>query len=540
MEATKKDEEVIGLKHIIVYYLMHWKLFLYVGLFSIIPAVLYLVYYPKTYEILAKMKIQDDTELGSGNATLGDAAGLMKSFGLNTSGGPGVNIDDEQAILTSHDLLTRVVSRLGLYAQYVKPYTWGYELYENTPFSIAPDAQTLQNQDRSVEFVVEADKKGTIKVKAEASDEKFSFEYSSLPATVEVGTDRFVLNYGPAYQQGEKNKLYITVQPAGWVADDLAKELMLDTYSDNSNVIEFTYEDYERQRGKDLLNTLIAEYNIQADSIKDEYASRSVSFLEERINKVVEDLSRTERLIEDYKIQNGMTDLEYDVQFYVEQMKDLQSRIIEWKIQIQSVQFMEDFVNDPANKYNLVPVLMNVQEGEKGGSITTYNEALIERQRMLRNSKEDNPLLVTMDQQLDKMRESVRLTIQNAKSTLDIGLADLKKKESELLSKMGSVPTQERTYMDYKRQQEIHQGVYLVLLQKREEEMLRIGKDMTRGLVIDAAYSKSLPFAPRKLYAAIAMVLFTIIVPVGYLFAKEQLLSLWDAYLKAKNKDCQE
>ena len=63
---------------------------------------------------------------------------------------------------------------------------------------------------------------------------------------------------------------------------------------------------------------------------------------------------------------------------------------------------------------------------------------------------------------------------------------------------------------------------------------------MTRGLVIDAAYSKSLPFAPRKLYAAIAMVLFTIIVPVGYLFAKEQLLSLWDAYLKAKNKDCQE
>lgn len=540
MEAKKKDEEVIGLKHIIVYYLMHWKLFLYVGLFSIIPAVLYLVYYPKTYEILAKMKIQDDTELGSGNATLGDAAGLMKSFGLNTSGGPGVNIDDEQAILTSHDLLTRVVSRLGLYAQYVKPYTWGYELYENTPFSIAPDAQTLQNQDRSVEFVVEADKKGTVKVKAEASDEKFSFEYSSLPATVEVGTDRFVLNYGPAYQQGEKNKLYITVQPAGWVADDLAKELMLDTYSDNSNVIEFTYEDYERQRGKDLLNTLIAEYNIQADSIKDEYASRSVSFLEERINKVVEDLSRTERLIEDYKIQNGMTDLEYDVQFYVEQMKDLQSRIIEWKIQIQSVQFMEDFVNDPANKYNLVPVLMNVQEGEKGGSITTYNEALIERQRMLRNSKEDNPLLVTMDQQLDKMRESVRLTIQNAKSTLDIGLADLKKKESELLSKMGSVPTQERTYMDYKRQQEIHQGVYLVLLQKREEEMLRIGKDMTRGLVIDAAYSKSLPFAPRKLYAAIAMVLFTIIVPVGYLFAKEQLLSLWDAYLKAKNKDCQE
>ena len=104
------------------------------------------------------------------------------------------------------------------------------------------------------------------------------------------------------------------------------------------------------------------------------------------------------------------------------------------------------------------------------------------------------------------------------------------------MSKMGSVPTQERTYLDYKRQQEIYQGVYLVLLQKREEEMLKIGRDMNRGLVIDAAFSKSLPIAPRKLYAAIAMVLFTIAVPVGYLFVKEQYLSLKEAYLKERDR----
>lgn len=536
MDTKEKDEEVIGLKHIIIYYLNHWKLFVCAGLFSLIPAILYLVYYPKTYEIMARIKVQDDTEMGSGNTSLGDAAGLMKSFGLNPSSGPGINIDDEQAVLSSHDLLTKVVLRLGLNVSYVEPFTWGYELYENLPFVLTPDPKTLREQDRTVEFVVKAEANGRLSVKAEASETEFHFEPTTLPATLAVGEDNFVLSYGPGFQQGQKEKLYITARPAGWVADDLAEALSIDTYSENSNVLEFVYEDYERQRGKDILNTVIAEYNLQADSIKDADASKSVAFLEERIEKVVADLSNVERIIEDYKIRNKMTDLEYDVQFYVEQMKDLQTKIIELETQIQSVKFMDDFVKDPANKYNLVPVLMNVQEGEKGGSITTYNEALIERQRMLRNSKEDNPLLITMDKQLEKMRESVILTIRNAKATLEIALADIKKKENELLDKMGSVPTQERTYLDYKRQQEVHQGVYLVLLQKREEEMLKIGRDMNRGLVVDAAFSKSLPIAPRKLYAAIAMVLFTIAVPVAFLFVKEQFLSLKEAYLEERKK----
>ena len=215
-----------------------------------IPAILYLIYYPKTYEMMARIKVQDDMEMGSGNASLGDAAGLMKSFGLNPSSGPGINIDDEQAVLGSHDLLTKVVTRLGLNVTYVKPFTWGYEMYENLPFTLTPDPKTQREQDRTVEFVVKADANGRLSVKAEASDEEFRFEPATLPATLAVGEDVFVLNYGPAFQQGQKEKLYITARPAGWVADDLADALMVDTYSDNSNVLEFVYEDYERQRGK--------------------------------------------------------------------------------------------------------------------------------------------------------------------------------------------------------------------------------------------------------------------------------------------------
>ena len=120
-----------------------------------------------------------------------------------------------------------------------------------------------------------------------------------------------------------------------------------------------------------------------------------------------------------------MTDLTADVQFYVDQMKEIQTKIVEMEAQGHAIRFMEDFVQNPANKYNLVPVLMNVQEGEKGGSITTYNELLVNRQRMLQNSKEDNPLFTVMDKQLDQMRKSVALTIKNAQESLNLTLKDL-------------------------------------------------------------------------------------------------------------------
>lgn len=534
MVQTHMDSETISLKGIIVKYLHHWKLFVGAFFISLIPAILYLMYYPRTYEIVSRVKMQDDSEIASGGVSLGDASGLMKSFGLNGASNGAIIIDDELATLKSHDLLREVVIRLGMNAKYVKPYSWKYRLYENLPFVMTADSSTLASQDETIQFYLCTDRSGNILVEGKTQSKTESYQLASLPSILTFNERTFILNYGPDYKKGEDVKLYITMTPAGWVADDLSDDIKLETYSDNSNIIECFYTDYEKQRGKDILNTLIEVYNFRTDSIKDKEAYKTILFLDDRINAIISDLTSVEQTIETYKIKNKMTDLEHDVQFYVDQMKDLQSKIVELESQMHAIQFMETFVKNPVNKYNLIPVLMNVQDGEKGGSLSTYNEALIERQRLLQNSKESNPLLTTMDKQLDQMRESVFLTIKNAQRSLNLTIDDLKSKEKLIFDKMGSVPTQEREFLEYKRQQEIFQGVYLILLQKREEAMLKLGKDMDRALVVDTAFVKSLPIGPRKLYAAIGIFLLTLLIPIGYLFCKEQFLSLREEYTKTK------
>ena len=193
-----KDNETIGLKSIIVRYLLHWKLFLGVFLFSIIPAVLYLIYYPRTYEMMARIQIQEDKDLGGSSFGLGEAAGLMKSFGLGGNSGGMINIEDELMTLTSNKLLRDMVLELGVNVEYSRPYAWGYRLYEETPFKMTTDSLTNTRLEEEVEFFV-AMKSGKIDVTVESgSMEKKKFSFSSLPASIELPMGVFVLAFAPS------------------------------------------------------------------------------------------------------------------------------------------------------------------------------------------------------------------------------------------------------------------------------------------------------------------------------------------------------
>lgn len=529
----EQDNEVIGLKSILVGYLLHWRLFLGVFLVSFIPAVLYLLIYPRTYEMAARIQIQEDKDLGGGSFGLGEAAGLMKSFGLGSGGGGAVNIEDELMVLTSNHLLREMVFELGVNVDYTKPF-WFYRMYEGVPFRLRTDSATDARLAERIEFKVKHSS-GKFDVKVEGHtfvDQHFTF--SSLPAVMKLPVGDFVLS--STETQSDVKEWVMTYRPSGWVAEDLADEFLIEENSKTSNVIELGCTDYERKRGVDMLNTLMRLYNIQADAYKKGQARTSLSFYDGRIQEVIKDLADVEQKIERYKSQHQLMDIEHDVQFYVEQMKELQTRLIELQAQMNVIDMMDAYVKDPTNKYNIVPSLLNAQDGEKGAAIATYNEVLLERARVIQNSSMNNPLVGTLTKQADELRNGVYQTINNAREGLRISVADIKAKEQQIYNKMNVYPEAERNYVELKRNQEIVQGVYLILLQKREETALVLGQQQDKARILDSAYVKSKPIGPRKLYAAIAMLLLTLVVPVVYLFVREQAGSIMMEFKRQRQK----
>ncbi|MDR1201540.1 MAG: tyrosine protein kinase [Tannerellaceae bacterium] len=530
-----KDNETISLKSILVNYLLHWKLILVVGFIAVILAVFYLIFYPKTYETMARVQIQDENNpLSSGGLALGDAAGIMKSFGLGGISAGSIVIDDEIAMFTSNRLLSEMIYKLGLYAEYTKPYSF-YRLYDEKPLTVTVDSAVCYQLEYEIEFkVVSSANKIDIKAMVESdNDREESFQFASLPAVVKMKEGEFVFSHTLLGQSNPDYTLYVVIRPLTSVSDDLASEFTIEEISKTSNVIEFNTTDYERRRSKDMFNTLIALYNERSQEYKNELAVHSIAFLNERIDSVTNELFVIEKKIEDYKAKNRITMVESDVQYYVEYMRDLQTKMIEAEAQSHTIKLMDSFVKDKGNRYKIIPSLLSTGQESETNPFSLYNQALLERERLIRNTGEDNPLLPSLNAQIDKLREGVFQMIDNAHQSIQLVINELKEKEQSLFNRMGEVPQQERIYVDYKRSQEILQGMYLILLQKREEIVLSIAQTKEKAKIIDPAFNMPRPIAPRKLYAAIGIVFFTLLITVGWIYGKKQLTELIEEFQKA-------
>jgi uncharacterized protein involved in exopolysaccharide biosynthesis len=526
MDANEKEN--IGLLPIIVDYLRHWKLILLSGVISLIIAVLYFVLYPKTYEIMARVLIQhNQSVLSSGSFGLGEAAGLMKSFGLGGVGSVGgISIENEISTFYSNQLMKEAVTQLHLYAEYTPVFLFWYKMYGEEPVHVSCDSATIANLEDEILFKVSASRNGKIKIQAKANRKKFKFQFDDFPAVVELEQGRFVFT---RTVNGKKSfNVNVNIYPPGWVAEYLADEIIIEDYSKTADVIEFTYPDHQKKRAKDFLNTLIALYNEKEVVYKNNLSKASEAFLENRMNNMLEELDVVEHKIEKYKTAHKITDVLYDIQYYAEAMKDLTAKIIEAETQANIINLLDEFVKNPENKYKLIPSLLTAGQDAEGSPLYLYNQALLERERIIKNSStEENPLAETLTLQVDRLRESVYLMVENARVSISQTQQSLKERESKLLGKRDEVPEHERIYMNYKRQQEIIQGVYLILLQKREEIAISMGENIEKAKVLDAAFVKKKPIGPRKLYMAMITVILTLVFSIGWLFCKKQLSEMW-------------
>ena len=524
----KQNKENIGLMPIVVNYLRQWKLIVCAGVFSLVLAVLYLVLYPTTYEVMARIQIQEENDMMStGSFGLGEAAGMMRSFGLGGMASKvGISIDDEIQTLYSSSLMSKMVTRLGLYVEYTKPYLFWVKMYGEEPVKVTCDPATLASMDESVKFKVYVPETGKIQIKTKTKKESHKFLFDSFPAVIDIKQGRFVITKNPASSESSF-KVNADFFPPSWVAQVLKDVMIIEDYSNTSNIIEFTYRDHKRKRAKDIMNTLIALYNEDTYAYKKKTGDASLDFLSGRIASVMADLIDVEQKIESYKTANKLTNVEYDIMYYAEFMKELKIKTIEFETETTMIELMEAFVKDPANKYELIPTLYVTSPDTENSPVTLYNQILIERSQTLRNSgSEDNPMVVDLTMRADQMRKSVFQMIENYYQSMEVNRKKLEEQANVLLKKMDAVPEQERIYVDYRRQQEIFQGVYFVLLQKREEIALSIGQNIDRAKVVDAAYVMQKPVQPRKLYAAIGVILLTFVLSVSCLFIKEIFLSL--------------
>lgn len=516
MSNSYKQSNIVEL---VVSYVKHWKLFVLSFVICVGLAGAYILVKNPEFRINANILIKEDSKSGL-------ASSMMKTgipFGDVLSVG-GSAVDDEIEIINSYSILRGTVKDLGLNVSCSSGLIKKTNYYQDSPLRITPANPDMPDTLRyTIEMKVTVDKQENVKVKAYYDGDLVGSVKSQFPAKLTTVFGDFLIEKTKFYDGDKNRKFKVYYSGYGSSTEALMRNVEISIASKKANVVNLFIDDEIPDRGKDILNSIIKNYNLYGIDEKNVTAVRTAEFLQQRIDLMAEDLSAVESEVEKYKEDNQLTDIGSEARIILEKSSYFKERLISAETQFSVISIIEDFIQAPENRYAVVPMSLGIEEESAVGSLLAYNELLKERLKLLRSTNPGNPIIESMNEQVDATRQSVLMTIQSIKRGIEYARNDLREQEKTFNDRIKGMPKQEREYIAIKRQQEIKQALYLYLLQQQEDNALKLALENPKAQIIDNAYVNSRPVKPMKKLIAAAALLFTIILPIVYLYVRKTL-----------------
>lgn len=498
-----------SLKDILQNYLRHWKWFLISLLASLVLGFVYIRYQTPLYEVNATILIKDDKkgEIASELSAFEDL-GILKS---------NKNIDNEIEVLKSRTLMTMVVKELNLdvtYFSYGRPIE--HERYYNTPVVLN---YTVKNQEPRIKgnwvLIPESDKRFVLR-DGKSNEKLGSYAFGDA---IDTKFGKIIFTTTPFFAEVYVNKDFrVVITPVNEVVDTYLRSVKVTPVNKTSNAIKISLRDAIPEKAADIINNLIKQHNLDAIADKNQVSRNTADFISDRIKFITEELSLVEGEAQDFKTRYKLTDVESDAKLFLETGSQSEAGVLEMNTQMRVAEFMNDYVQKHNQPGDLIPANLGLSDPALTAQIGEYNKLVQERNRLLKSSGEKNPVVENLDNQLISLKASIRESLVNLKTALQIRVREMSRKEGEINSKISSVPKYEREYRIIQRQQQIKEALYLYLLQKREETNIALAVTVANAKVIDPAYSDGEPVAPKQQIIYLAALIIGMIIPVMILY----------------------
>ena len=527
-EAQESKEENIDVKELLFKYLIHWPWFVGTLVACLIAAWVYLYMSTPVYSISATVLIKDDKKGGSAGMFTG-----LENLGLDGLISSSQNIDNEMEVLRSKTIVKEVVEDLGLYISYTDEDEFpSRNMYKTSPVQVnlTPQEADLLEEPMIVEMTLQP--QGSMDVKVKIEDDEYHKHFEKLPAVfpTDKGTLAFFLtpdsvlsSKRPSEETTDSEKttrnITATINRPLAVAKWYCKNMTIEPTSKTTSVAVISLKNSNVQRGKDFIHKLLEMYNINTNNDKNEVAQKTAEFINERIGIISKELGSTEKDLESFKRGAGITDLTSDAQIALTGSAEYEKKRVENQTQINLLQDLQKYMQNEG--YEVLPSNIGLQDLNLAAAINRYNDVLVERKRLLRTSTENNPTIINLDTSIHAMKENVQVSLDRVLRGLLITKADLDREANRYSRRISEAPSQEREFVSIARQQEIKAGLYLMLLQKREENAITLAATANNAKIIDDAIADDAPVSPRgKMIYLVALVL-GVGIPVGVIYLLE-------------------
>lgn len=501
--------------------ILNWKWFVLSLTVCLGLGFAYLRYTTPVYQAFAKILIKDNENTNSRyrNSMLNSSTlGLM----TNSSG-----IDNEMEILASHSIAEQTVRDLKLYTNYYHKGKIKYNLlYKTNPISVDIDPAHLEklNAGIELEIVKESGKyhvtgKYYVPKNENEADGPYSIDktFSQLPAT--IGTLAGILTFtaNPSVKMEDGELMKVVINSPKHAAYKYVGALSVSQTSKTTTIAKLVLTDENPQRAVDYLRQLNICYNRQANEDKNEIAVRTEQFINGRLEKINAELNSTEGQLEHYKKANNMVELKMNAGNAMGNAEQYSQRLAEASTQVELLNSINDYMNQPDNRYQTLPSNVGLSDASATALINKYNEIVLQRNRLLRSASETSPTVTPLTSQLDDLSNSIRRAMVQARRNVEIQRSAIASQYSKYQGQIQSTPEQERMLTQIGRQQEVKSGLYLMLLEKREENSISLAATADKGKLIDNPASGG-RVSPKSNVILLISLLTGLAIPSGILF----------------------
>ena len=479
LEVEEEKGSFFDLRAILDVLILNWQWFLLSLIICLGIAWLHLRYTTPYYAAYAKMfvKTNNTTNIRSINA-LGE---VVQSYGM----------ENEKLIVKSTAIAEETSRDLKLYTRYnAKGLIRNSSLYKNQPVTVEIDPVSVERLNRPINLEItrkgdEYHVEGTYYIPVDEVSSKGPYGIdrmlSKFPCTIRTKAGYLTFYTTNNVLADGETELVSINSPARLAGSYAGRLNVMET--EETSILNLSIVDDLPQRAIDYLRQIVTSYNRQANEDKNEVAVRTEEFINDRIAKISGELSSTESTIESYRNRQALSEMKATVQKASENANQTERAMNEVNMQLMFINDLSNAISSPTNKYQMMPA--NVTDASVSQLIAQYNTIVGQRNRLLRTAAENSPAVEPLTQQLDELYNNIKMTLDQARHNAEFRRNMLMQQHGQYVSAANQSPEHERMLSQIGRQQEVKSGLYLMLLQKREENSISLSSTADKGKLID-------------------------------------------------------